>query len=704
MLEKLINKLKDKNFKKHILLQTYFLFFIFLNIIDFLNIIGGDLDFFKKILSWILIAFIFYKVSFTKILIGKKHKYYDIFFILIFSLLVIPKSIFLYSLNINISNLNSINNFNFSNIENYYIFGNFLKFFATKVGDYANNFILIFFFSSIILQIITIISLLNNSKIKKKSLIGSFNFKNNYFGIFKKYILSFFICIFFSIIVFNLFMEWFALAVDSIILVLGLIYYLFYFIQNLTKNQFSNLLSNISNSGNNFFINLIEKFSNKKTFFIGTSFLLVLHLLVDCGVYLIPFSIGTYNSLYFTTLDVNFGEHLSLFNFYQISNSQFYKDFILIKNTNFDIFILFGILLIYILNLFLFFSCLILPFYIFYKLILNKKIYFSKYFQSFFFVSIILYFTCFLILPNIDNPLNIRKPKDLSIKGIDIYTKHVLKSLDYLSILLIILEFFICLFTFLILTKKYEIFFLKIFYLIILIFFLFYIILFFINIVENQIYNFKNNIKNNLDKNLNKNSNYNIEQDFKNLENEFKMKKQIYSNHTLFSQKEKKVILKSENLKIEFTFFSDFNLKKYNINQNHNDYLYLNITNYSLINKNYQVKFLNKTNTFYNLEIYNKSTKNFKEKNFTIIYFLGQNFYTFEKNNLNYKKINLNLNKINFQKIITFQKQKNNQNKIYNFNKINSLAQRIRFFFSCVFYIFGTIQFTKFYIKKIFFN
>ena len=59
---------------KKILLQIYFVLFIILNLLDFFNIIPNDLDFFKKLLSWSIIAYIFYKVSPTKIFIGNKIK------------------------------------------------------------------------------------------------------------------------------------------------------------------------------------------------------------------------------------------------------------------------------------------------------------------------------------------------------------------------------------------------------------------------------------------------------------------------------------------------------------------------------------------------------------------------------------------------------------------------------------------------------
>ena len=57
-------------FTKKLALQMYFIFFILINILDFFNFLSGDVDFFKKILSWILIGYVFYKASFSKIFVG----------------------------------------------------------------------------------------------------------------------------------------------------------------------------------------------------------------------------------------------------------------------------------------------------------------------------------------------------------------------------------------------------------------------------------------------------------------------------------------------------------------------------------------------------------------------------------------------------------------------------------------------------------
>ena len=357
----ILNKIKSI-FSSKISIQTYFILFILLNILDFFNYLPLDIDFFKKLLSWSIIAYIFYKLSVTKIFIGKKIKKYDLLFILGFSLMSIVKSLALYTSQ------------GIYKPEQYYIFNYILTPISNlnPVNLINNSFIL-----GLILIIFLSIFLIKNNKVNKNSFLGSFYFND--------YLILILFAIFFGLIIFNIFMEWFALAVDSVILVLGLIFYLFKYFHDHSKNKYSNYLRVISNTGNNFYNKLILTFSNRKTIFIGISFLLTIHLLVDVGVYMIPYSIGTQNTLYFDSLNVEgVVEHTPLFNFFNFENSQIFKDL----NSTDNSILLFIVILIYLISSFLIISIMILPFYVLYKNIQKEKIKFNNFFAILFLISV----------------------------------------------------------------------------------------------------------------------------------------------------------------------------------------------------------------------------------------------------------------------------------------------------------------------------
>jgi hypothetical protein len=446
-------------FNKRLLLQFYFIFFIILNVLDFMNRLEGDLDFFKKLLSWTLIAYIFYRVSFSKIFIGIRLRVYDLFFILAFSLIAIPKALLLYSKNLNIGD--------------FYFFKFFFKFL-----NMTEDLVLILSFLGIIFGVILVISLVSNHNYKKESFLGSFRFRDNFLGHLLTYILLIMYSLFLGLIVFNLFMEWFALAVDAVILVLGVIYYLVMYVHKHTKIK-TNFVSSVSNSGNIFLKNLIEMFSNKKTFFVGVSFLLVLHLLVDAGVYMVPYVVGTENALYSSG---EIGGNHPLFNFFDFSKSLIYSDLTQLGAS--DFFVTSAILLIYLIAIFLGFSLLVLPFYILYKNIEKKKIYFSKFFVISFLSSIVFYLF-FIFIEVLKFPLGIRSLKAYEgVRGISIYTNPIIDQNVSSEVWTLILILSIVVFLFLFLRyEKYKFFYEKTLYVFLGLFLVFYIMMYFGSVV-----------------------------------------------------------------------------------------------------------------------------------------------------------------------------------------------------------------------------
>ena len=64
------------------------LFIILLNILDFAEWLPGDVDFFKKILSWILLGYLLYKISLVKQFFGVRNKLLDIVLILTYFLFI----------------------------------------------------------------------------------------------------------------------------------------------------------------------------------------------------------------------------------------------------------------------------------------------------------------------------------------------------------------------------------------------------------------------------------------------------------------------------------------------------------------------------------------------------------------------------------------------------------------------------------------
>ena len=367
----------------------YFLFFILLNIVDFFNLLPKYLDIFKKFLSWGLIGYFFYKLSPTKIFLGNQKNLMDFLIIICFYLISTTKS--------------------------------FFYFFKLKNDLIIEITFLIGFFFLILICI----DLILNTEIKKDSLLGSFNFKN-FFLNFLILLSSF---LFFSFIIFNFFSEWFAIAIDSLILILGLIYYLFNFL--LKKNHYHTieLSKKISNFGQNFFYKIINYFSNKKTFFHGCVLILTITGLVDIGVFLIPYIFGIKNSFY------NIEDSI-LNSFIEIS-----KEYLFLSPI---------IFIEYLLSILFIFFILFFAFYFFYNHKKTEKILNNKYIIYFLLISIInfLLFKILKLIPIFD----FRAYKNNTL-GTEIILSNLSISNDFY--ILIFFLFFISFFLIYILKKNF---------------------------------------------------------------------------------------------------------------------------------------------------------------------------------------------------------------------------------------------------------
>ena len=601
-LDSIKNKISSK-----IVLQLYFIFFILLNIFDFLNFLSGDIDFFKKILSWILIGYVFYKASFSKIFVGYVNRYFDWMYMIGFCFIGIMKSIYHY---VSVSDLNE-----------YFVFGWFLKFFSTDFELFLTYNFLIGSF----IVIITSIYLLKNYKPKKNSLIGSFNLSSYLKFVGAQYFILSAASLFFGLVVFNYIMEWFALAVDSIILVLGLIFYIFMYLHKHTKLNTDNILSTISNTGNNFYQNLITQFSNKKTFMIGVSFILLLHLLVDIGVYLVPFLTGLQNTLYGSFVV----DSIPIFNFISFSESWFYID---MSRVGFEIISSISLFIIHMSSVVIVFLLMSLPFYYFYKNISFKKIKLSKILE-------ILFLICFLIqlivfaMPNLTNPITFSVGSEFQVSGVDLNTNSVLTlGGDYSIQLLIVLVLSLILFVeslYLIKSSINEFISKKVISTIVLVFFFGYILVFGYTTVSSE---FENTF---LKDNINVQTG-----EFDAIMDLYYTSRLDPINRRAFGFKEPESIGMAD---VSFSLFSTYDYN--NPNDNHIDFIIFNIT--SINTKHvYQIE-KHKLNAVFD-EKFNKVSDYFENGEFVYIYKLGENeFNIIEKGNKKFYIENKNYNTFN---------------------------------------------------------
>lgn len=471
------------NYEKKDLVLTFFekiviylllLSFILLNILDFFNFFSlispytGDVDFFKKILSWSLIYYLFASLSLTKILTGFRTKLYDWFLLTAAGLITFPSILIFYLRNID--------------FELYYIF-------SFIINEYFLIFLLehsiVFVTFGIVLLVVMSVYIFLKQPVHKESLIGSFNLDpDNYFSQINKFAIIIIFIFFFVYTIFKFFMEWFALAVDAALIVIGVGYYVYIYIFKHKKNlSLDSFLKDIINTGNDFFKQLILFLQDKKTFFITISLLITIHLLVDLGVYIIPFATGIDNGLY----NILGGDN-DIKPLFSLSGSiieeQYYN---LFQNSNFEIvpslvlfiFLVFE-LIIFLVYILLFFIFLTLPFYILFLNLKGDVFIPSKKMILFVLSMVIIQFFLFFI-GSLDNPIEFSISNSGQMQGVVFKTQPFFVDLGLINFqeFLISVIAISLLLTFILSMlyrkyEKYKSFFISSFYLVILVFFLFY--------------------------------------------------------------------------------------------------------------------------------------------------------------------------------------------------------------------------------------
>ncbi|MCH8519364.1 MAG: hypothetical protein LAT82_01275 [Nanoarchaeota archaeon] len=461
------------NYIKKVGLYFLLISFIILNILDFFNIFSlissytGDVDFFKKLLSWALIYYLFASLSITKILTGFKNKWYDVCILIASGLIVFPSILNFYVRNVD--------------FELYYIFSflineHFLLFIASYAMWFSNI--------GIILIILMSAYIFMKQPIHKESFIGSFNINpDGYFSEIFKFSLILGFNYFFIFTFFKFFMEWFALAVDAALIVIGVGYYLYVYIFKHDKKLSVDLfLKDIINTGNDFFKQLILYLQDKKTFFIAIALLISIHLVVDLGVYLIPFATGIDNGLY----NVLGGDNdlKPLFGFENSLIQNQYEN--VFNNESLTSSLIVSVLLLgvesimYLAYIFLFFILLVMPFYILF-LSLQKKIHIPSKKVIMFIITMVLLQIFLLFSNTLNNPIEFSVSTSQDMQGVVFKSQSFFENLEHTTLAQIMLPFLgILLFLLFVMInlfrkfEKYKSFWISSYYLIILVFFLFY--------------------------------------------------------------------------------------------------------------------------------------------------------------------------------------------------------------------------------------
>jgi hypothetical protein len=129
-----------------------------------------------------------------------------------------------------------------------------------------------------------------------------------------RFILGHLVIIGFFLVVFNLLTEWLALAVDAPIITAAIFFYFFVLIKHKTRLRPVELVYKIGNVGEKFYERFIDLFHYKKTLLLGLAGMKIMHQLTDIGNFLVPYTVGLKDPIYFSSLGVG---HDAIFSFFK---------------------------------------------------------------------------------------------------------------------------------------------------------------------------------------------------------------------------------------------------------------------------------------------------------------------------------------------------------------------------------------------------
>ncbi|MFW6378748.1 MAG: hypothetical protein ACOCZV_01885, partial [Nanoarchaeota archaeon] len=121
-------------------------------------------------------------------------------------------------------------------------------------------------------------------------------------NILLRFLFSFLIIMAFFVIIFNLFMEWLAIAIDAPLLMIGLGVYFFFIFKH--RNRFSpdSFLSRFGDFGESFYKGLFEHLKTFRGSLRVLSAMIVLHVFTDAFTFIWPYLLGRADALYFNMI------------------------------------------------------------------------------------------------------------------------------------------------------------------------------------------------------------------------------------------------------------------------------------------------------------------------------------------------------------------------------------------------------------------
>ena len=291
----------------------------------------------------------------------------------------------------------------------------------------------------------------------------------------------FILMIMFFVAIFNLAIEWLAIAIEAPFVVAGLFFYLLFWVKHHNKFSAEGFIYRVGNIGIEFYERFMKRLKTKNGILLALAGMLVLHLITTMVTFMVPYTIGVYDSFYFEQLGPNHQPIFSAGDIFREEHASLYGGDII--NTE-NITEKFAVTYNYLANHIAIILILFTPALVWYSIFMGRKYYHNKLFPSIFIASLV----CFIMNP----VFSFSRIGGEGIIGVDIQTQSLLETAAFNPLLVTLISIFAGITIYIM--SRCKFFKTKMMYtslLIILFYFFIYIFLFFIDISSYYIHTIK---------------------------------------------------------------------------------------------------------------------------------------------------------------------------------------------------------------------
>jgi hypothetical protein len=247
---------------------------------------------------------------------------------------------------------------------------------------------------------------------------------------FTRFLVILIILNFFYIAVFNFIVEWLGMSLDAPIVLIGVFFYFVVWVKYHKKFRESSLIYRMGSFGERFYERVVSSLHSRKGLMLAVSAMIVLHLLTELGIFMIPYTTGIKNPMYFEYLGP---DHNPAFSFNDVlgweedERSLFSYDYDAAE----DAIDRFNVAYIYIMNVLAMVFLLFIPAYLWYTIFMGKKRRIRGFYLMLFAASVFIFLTVPIFSMS-------QIPKDNQhLRGVDIQTQPIPEiEYEYLYIVL----------------------------------------------------------------------------------------------------------------------------------------------------------------------------------------------------------------------------------------------------------------------------